>query len=350
MDIANLKMELQAKGVKIDYSLEEKIVKKFPTATSDYMSFLIGDVPVAMLNGYYTDSSPFEIKMRGNKFSIFKNGDFLTDVEFLQRPRFFDISTSDGVSMEKLGKLVAPGFLIVYMTTGCIYWGEAQCKFCVTGYIDTLKIKKASWIAELAEKGAKEIKSHIALTSGALPKDRGSKLLAETVNSIKERVNIPVSVNLEPPRNMGWLDKLSNADSIYINLEVYDEKARALFLPGKSEFKLEYYDRIFKRCLEVFEENQVGSVLLAGLEGENTYLEGVEHLASLGVMPVVIPFYPTSLSKLNSLKPPSATKMKEIYLNSIDIIKSYGLDPFKTKAGFMRGGALTAIKEVMRGV
>jgi hypothetical protein len=42
--------------------------------------------------------------------------------------------------------------------------------------------------------------------------------------------------------------------------------------------------------------------------------------------------------------------MKNIYLSSIEIIKEYGLDPFKTKAGFMRGGALSALKEVMKGV
>jgi radical SAM protein (TIGR04043 family) len=350
MKIAEKKIELQSKGVRISWELERRLIYDFPTATSDYMSFMIGEVPVAMLNGHYTSSSPYEIKEMDGRYGIYKGDTFFTEIEFLKRPKFFDKHTSDGVKMEKLGKLVAPGFLIVYLSTGCIYWGERQCKFCVTGYIDTPKNKKPEWIAELAENAAGEIRSHIALTCGALPKDLGNKLLADTAEAIKERADIPISVNGEPPRDIKWIDKMTAADSIYINLEVYDETARAKFLPGKSEFKIGYYDEVFKRCLDVFDENQVGSVLLVGLEEDSTYLRGVEHLARLGVIPVPIPVYPTFLSKLSDQQPPNARRMKEIYLRTADIIKDYGLDPFKTTAGFIKGGALTALKEVMRNV
>lgn len=350
MKIAEKKMELQSRGVKINWPMDEKLVRDFPTATSDYLSFLIGDVPVAMLNGYYTDSSPYEIKEMDGGYGIFRADEPFTGIEFLPRPKFFDRRTSDGVKMERLCKLVAPGFLIVYLSTGCVYWGEKQCKFCVTGYIDTIKNKKPQQVAEMVEAGEKEIKTHVALTCGALPRDRGSRLLAETSRAIKERVGVPVSVNSEPPVDLNWIDEMGSADSIYINLEVFDEEARREILPGKSEFGIEYYDKVFRRCLEVFGENQVASVLLAGLEEDNTYLRGIEHLASMGVIPVVIPFYPTSLSKLSDKLPPSAEQMKNIYLSSIEIIKEYGLSPFKTKAGFMRGGALSALKEVMKGV
>jgi radical SAM protein (TIGR04043 family) len=350
MKIAEKKIELQSRGVRIDWALEERLVRDFPTATSDYLSFLISDVPVAMLNGYYTDASPYEIMETDGGYGIFKADVLFTEIEFLPRPEFFDRRTSDGVAMERLCKLVAPGFLIVYLSTGCVYWGENQCKFCVTGYIDTVKNKKPQQVAEMAEAGAGEIKTHVALTSGALPKDRGSRLLAETSDAIKERVDVPISVNSEPPADLNWIDGMGSADSIYINLEVFDEEARKEILPGKSEFGIEDYDRVFRRCVDVFDDNQVGSVLLAGLESDSTCLKGVEHLAGMGVIPIVMPFYPTALSKLNDRIPPSAEQMKNIYLSSIDIIKDYGLDPHKTKAGFIRGGALSALKEVMKGV
>lgn len=47
-------------------------------------------------------------------------------------------------------------------------------------------------------------------------------------------------------------------------------------------------------------------------------------------------------------KPPSAERMRRIYERSVEIIRAYGLDPFKTKAGFMRGGAIFALKEVWK--
>lgn len=350
MEIAEKKMVLQSRGVKIDWALEEKLVKDFPTATSDYLSFMMDNVPVAMLNGYYTDSSPYEIKEMNGGLGIFKEDESFTKIEFLQRPEFFDEHTSDGVPMEKLCKLVAPGFLIVYLSTGCVYWGEKQCKFCVTGHIDTLKNKKPQQVAEMAEAGAGEIKTHVALTSGALPKDRGSQILAETSRAIKEKAGVPVSVNSEPPKDLNWIDEMGEADSIYINLEVFDENSRKEILPGKCEFRISDYDRVFKRCVDVFDKNQVGSVLLAGLEPDETYLNGVEHLGGMGVTPVIVPFYPTSLSKLNDRTPPSAERMKDIYASAIDIMKDYGLNPLKTKAGFLKGGALSAMKEVMQDV
>ncbi len=350
--IAEKKMELQSRGVKIDWELEERLKKKFAGAESDYLSFFIGDVPVGLMNGFYTDASPYEIREYGGGYAIFKNGRLYTKIRFMPRPKFYDKKTSDGTPMEKMCKLVAPGFPIIYLNRGCVYWGPKQCKFCLVGYIDTLEEKKPKQVAETVEAGVKEgaIKTHVALTCGVLLKDKGSKLLARTTDAIKERANIPISINGEPPRNLDLINTMENADSIYINLEVFDNKVRREIMPAKSALGIDYYDKVFCRCQDVFETNQIGSVLLAGLESDESYLKGVEHLASLGIIPVVIPFYPTSLSKLNNRTPPSAARMEEIYVRSYEIIKEYGLDPFKTKAGFLRGGAIFAMKEVINEV
>ncbi|MEE9612566.1 MAG: hypothetical protein V3W19_15030, partial [Desulfatiglandales bacterium] len=112
-------------------------------------------------------------------------------------------------------------------------------------------------------------------------------------------------------------------------------------------FGIDYYDGAFERCLDVFEENQVASVMLAGLESEGSYLEGVEHLACHGVVPVIIPFYPTAHSKLNGMEPTNVEKMRSLYYDAADIMDEYGLDPFATKAGFLKGGAIFALKEVI---
>ncbi len=354
--IAEGKMLLQSKGVRMTWELEEKLGKKFAGAESDYLSFFMGreKTPVGMLNGLYTDNSPFEIKEYKGGYAIFAGDEPFVEISFMPRPKFFDSTTSSGIKMSKMFKLVVPGFPIIYVSRGCVFWGEKQCKFCVVGYIDTKEEKEPEEVAEAVEAGVKEgaIKSHIALTSGALPQDRDSELMAGATEAIKERVKIPISVNVEPPRDLDSIDKLreAGADSIYINLEVYDEAKRREILPGKSGFGIEYYDAALERCVDVFEENQVVSVMLAGLESDSTYLEGIEHLACLGVVPVIIPFYPTAHSKLNGMRPPSVDRMRRLYTEAADIIEEYGLDPFATKAGFMKGGAIFALKEVMKDV
>ncbi|RMF89887.1 MAG: hypothetical protein D6733_05275, partial [Methanobacteriota archaeon] len=285
-------------------------------------------------------------------FAIYREGEPYQDITFLKRPAFFDRETSRGTVMSRLCKMVAPGFPIIYMNRGCMYWGPAQCRFCVVGYIDTEAKKDPVEVAEAVAAGVEEgaIKTHVALTSGALPEDEGLRLLGEAARAIKNQVDIPVSVNAEPPRSMEHIRWLSEADSVYFNVEVYDGRRRREILPGKSEFTIDYYDRVFGECHEYFDENQVASVLLAGLEDDSTYLQGIEHLASLGVVPVPVPFYPTFHSRLEGTDPPSASRMKTLYERSAEIIRGHGLDPFKTRAGFMRGGAIFALKEVMRDV
>jgi radical SAM protein (TIGR04043 family) len=351
-ELADKKMEIQSRGVKIDWRLEEELSSTCIGAESDYMSFFMDDVPVGVLNGFYTDSSPFEIRSINGGTSLFKDGELFTDVSFLDRPPFYDLKTKKGKSMEKLCKMVTPGFPIVYMNRGCMYWGVDQCRFCVVGHIDTEAKKDPYEVAEVVSAGVKEgsIRTHVALTSGALSNDEGIKILGRTTDAIKELTEIPVSVNAEPPRDLGNLKLLSNADSVYFNLEVYDKKLRKDILPGKSEFSVEYYDQVFEECFQYFEENQVGSVLLAGLEDSSSYLKGIEHLADKGVMPVPVPFYPTFHSKLEDVSPPDDNKMKKIYSETANIVTNHGLNPFRTQAGFMKGGAIFALKEVMEGV
>jgi len=350
--LADKKMALQAMGVRIHWRLEEELSKSYVGAESDYMSFFLRDVPVGVLNGFYTDSSPFEVRRYGRGYAVFRGENPVAEISFLKRPRFFDMRTAKGTRMERLCKLVAPGFPIIYMNRSCMYWGARQCKFCVVGHIDTEERKSPEEVAEAVSAGVEEgaIRTHVALTSGALPEDRGLKLLGEAVDAIKAQATIPVSVNPEPPRRLEHISWLSGADSVYFNLEVYDRERRREILPGKSEHTLERYDQVFKECFEHFDENQVGSVLLAGLEEDATYLQGLEHLASHGVLPVPVPFYPTFHSRLEGRRPPDVERMRRIYLAAGEMMRKYGLDPFKTKAGFLRGGAIFALKEVMRGV
>ncbi|RMF91514.1 MAG: hypothetical protein D6733_00945, partial [Methanobacteriota archaeon] len=118
-------MEVQSRGVRIDWRLEEELSTDYVGAVSDYMSFFMDDVPVGILNGFYTDSSPFEIKRTDGGFAIYREGEPYQDITFLKRPAFFDRETNRGTVMSRLCKMVAPGFPIIYMNRGCMYWGPA---------------------------------------------------------------------------------------------------------------------------------------------------------------------------------------------------------------------------------
>jgi radical SAM protein (TIGR04043 family) len=351
--LAEIKMELQAKGLRVPPRLEAELSLEY-IVQPQYISFMMGEVPVGIMNGPYSEGSPFEVGLVEGETWILKDGKPYVEIRFLRWPDFFDKETSRGTPMSGICSLVAPGFTICYVHRGCVYWRETyQCRFCIVERLSSKMVKDPRDIAETMRAGVEEgaIKTHVALTSGAQPgRDRGNRVVGEAADAIKEMVSIPISANTEPPKDISCLKALENCDSAYFNLEVFDRRARQEWTPGKGKIPLDVYQETFKHSLDILGENQVGSVLLAGLEDDRGLLEGVRWLAEQGVIPVVEPVYPLQGSLIPHMKPPSAARMKALYEATIEIVDEHGLRPDKTKAGFVRGGALSAMKEVRLGL
>lgn len=351
--LADIKMELQANGLLVPDRLHAELSMDY-IVQPQYISFMMGDAPVGIMNGPYSAESPFEVGMVDAKTWILKDSEPYVEIMFLPWPEFFEKKTSKGTPMSGMCNLVAPGFTICYVNRGCVYWRETyQCRFCIVEKLSSAEVKDPQDVAETMKAGVDEgaIKTHVALTAGAQPgPDRGNKTVGEAADAIKAIVDIPVSANTEPPKDMAYLDVLKNCDSAYFNLEVFDGVAREKWIPGKGKIPLDVYDQVFKRSLDLFGENQVGSVLLAGLEDDDTLIEGARWLAERGVIPVVEPVYPLQGSLIPDMRPPSSERMKGIYEATVEIMKETGLRPDKTKSGFVKGGALSALKEVRRGI
>lgn len=73
----------------------------------------------------------------------------------------------------------------------------------------------------------------------------------------------------------------------------------------------------------------VETLLVAGIEDDESLLAGVEHLAERGICPLIAPFYPAAGSDLEQegLRSPSAERMKGIYLKAAEILRKYDLTP-----------------------
>jgi radical SAM protein (TIGR04043 family) len=350
---ADIKMELQAHGLRVPERLQAELSMDH-IVQPQYISFMMGEVPVGIMNGPYSESSPFEVGIVEGKTWILKDGAPHVEIRFLEWPDFFDMKTSRGTPMSGICSLVAPGFTICYVNRGCVYWREEyQCRFCIVERLSSREVKDPRDVGETMRAGVEggAIKSHVALTAGAQPgRDRGNLAVGEAADAIKELVDIPISANTEPPKDLGYLDSLENCDSAYFNLEVFDRQARQKWIPGKGRIPLQTYEEVFQRSLELFGENQVGSVLLAGLEEDRTLLEGVRWLAEQGVIPVVEPVYPLQGSLIPEMRPPAAGRMKALYEATIEIVDENGLRPDRTRAGFIKGGALSAMGEVRLGL
>jgi radical SAM protein (TIGR04043 family) len=233
----------------------------------------------------------------------------------------------------------------------CIYWSNTkQCKFCgiELARSDRLVRKQPKQLGEVAEEAFKEgVAKHVTLTTGTPPGlDKGALMLAEVAKAIKERVNLPLHVQLEPLENSKYLEELCQAgvDTVGIHIESFDKKVLSYVCPVKS--KVEDYFEAWKNAVEVFGEGQVSTFIIAGMgETDESIMLGSEKAARLGVIPYLLPLRPIPGTFFEKVSPPTPRRMIKLYQSITETLHRVGLDPRKNKAGCVRCGACSAIQE-----
>ena len=100
--------------------------------------------------------------------------------------------------------------------------------------------------------------------------------------------------------------------------------------------------------MEIFGDNQVSSWLIAGLEKPGSTIEGCRAIAETGAIPHVAIHRPLIGTPLAEKLPPIKDDVVKIYQNLKGILREYGLDPLKHKAGCIRCGGCSATIEIVK--
>jgi radical SAM protein (TIGR04043 family) len=191
---------------------------------------------------------------------------------------------------------------------------------------------------------------HVTLTTGTPQgKDKGALMLAEATKAIKERVDIPLHIQLEPPENTGLLETLHDADvdTVGLHIESFDPKVSSRICPAKERMK--DYVKAWKTAVKLFGEGQVSTFILAGLgETDESITLGAEKAAEIGVVPYLVPLRPIPGTIFENASPPMPARMMKLYLSVAETLHKVGLDPGRSKAGCVRCGACSALQEVFR--
>jgi radical SAM protein (TIGR04043 family) len=204
---------------------------------------------------------------------------------------------------------------------------------------------------QLAEVAAAAVRldgiKHMVMTSGTPnTSDRGAAYLAECTQAIKQRVDLPIQVQCEPPDDFGWFQRLkaAGADSLGMHLEAINPDVRAKIMPGKADVPVEYYFEAFSAAVEVFGRGQVSTYLLAGLgDTVDELVTGCDRLIQLGVYPFVVPFVPITGTPLEHHPAPSSEMMFSLYQQVGTLLKRSGMSAKDIKAGCGKCGACSAM-------
>lgn len=367
--VARIKAEFQEKGIRIPPELIPELESCYNAPAISTGRFVLclespdgkGElIPVFIVNGKRAEASPFSLKKKNDgQYVVQKDNAAYSDIIFIRRPQFYSKITSGNVPMHKVAVIVGPGHLRSVANQRCVYQQIGQpCKFCAVQYWwNAVSVKQSAQIAETAEAGFQEdVIQHASLTTATLDTpDRGLANLVETAGLIHSRTGLSIMLEFEPLTDhallQDWLlkAKKSGVTTVSINIECYDEQLREDIMPAKGKIPVNEYLQNWEICLDIFGKNQVSTVAVVGIgEKDQITLKGVEMAASHGVMTFLVPHSPAVGAVYADLPPPGAERMLRLYHNSVNIFHNYGLDLCSVKAGCIRGGGFSAIKDVAR--
>lgn len=349
--------ELQTRGMRLVDPRQGQESRRGGAGPSDHKAVIIGDttvmVPVHTAPAF---ESPYLVEAAGNDGSarVSRNGETVSTIRFPGRPRFYDLSTDDGIPYSHIATLHSKDVLATTILQTCIRYESRKktCKFCSIGQSlaagRTIGHKTPEQLAEVA-KAAVELDgiTHMVMTTGTPPtSDRGASVLSDSARAIKAEVNIPIQGQCEPPDDDAWHQRMKDAgiDTLGMHLEAVTPEVREQIMPGKASVPLEKYFQSFEAAVKVFGRGQVSTYILAGLgDTPEAILEVSEKLCTAGVYPFVVPFVPISGTPLESHPSPTAEFMDRILMPLSRMVIAAGMRAENIKAGCGRCGACSAL-------
>ena len=273
-------------------------------------------------------------------------------LEVVRRPRFYDLSTADGVRYEQIARLHGKDVLATTVVQTCIRYAEEQrCRFCAIEESlrsgATVAAKTPAQLAEVAAAAVRldGVRQMVMTTGTTTGPDRGARNLVRSVKAVLAAVpGLPIQVQIEPPGDLTVIDELraAGAQSIGIHVESLDDELRRRWMPGKGAVPMAEYEAAWDRAVRVFGRNQVSTYLLIGLgEDPDELVAGAAGLIERGVYPFVVPLRAMAgtLAHRDGIPGPAPSLVRDVTARVAALLKQAGMFGADQKAGCAACGA-----------
>jgi radical SAM protein (TIGR04043 family) len=348
--IAELITQLQSAGLRVEVPMEARVGGAGPADAG--MLWIEGVQATIPTTAPYVQASPFVLRAEDDGWAIYDGEQRLAGASPAPRPRFYDLTTADGVPYWKIALLHLDSLASTVLQT-CAYWGNSdQCTFCGIGLSlaagRTIARKTPQMLAEVAV-AARDLDGAVdaTLTTGSTrAADRGALFVGQCGQAVTEASGLPVEVQFEPPENLDVIDTVADMGnrSVGIHVESFDEAVLARVAPAKARTGVEGYFAAWERAVRAFGEGQVSTYVILGMgEDPAVTVEGCKRAADLGVYPFVVPLRPTPGSLMADLRPPDAGYVHEVYRQVVPYLQRRGLLATGVAAGCARCQACSAM-------
>ena len=327
-------------------------------------------------NGLFTrfrwdPDSRYQLKSVDGHPVIFRFEEPVAEIDFYKRPKLHDGVTSDGTPFNRIATFDPEGSVHVFFSNECDlkFTGE-DCKFCNINSTaeayrnESVFLKTPRQVGEVyAAAHAAGFGNHIRLTGGFIPERREVDYYLDVADEIKERAGLDQIHGLAvigAPQDLSIIEKYREAgwSNLSINLELWDRNLFNAICPGKAKRcgGWEHWVKALEYAVDIFGRGNVRSNIVAGLEPKASTLDGLEALATMGVICYAGAWCPNPGSALEGHRTPEVDWHYDLTLKAADIYAKHGftteqlyacagfhnpaIDAFRINAGDAVGGSL----------
>lgn len=243
--------------------------------------------------------SPYSLQYDGSSYYLLHKKDTLFKPEFLKRPAYYAKKTSDGSAMNQVATYNQEGTIFVAYSNECFLKEKGQdCLFCNINATKDLYAEKEGifWkypkqIGETAAEAYREGARHITISGGFIPERREIEYYYDVAEAIREHTGLDDfngTAVIGAPVDLGVIEKYKELGyrTIAMNIELWDKNIFNSICAGKRDHcgGWDHWVKALEYAVDVFGPGRVRSNIVAGLEPKQSTLEGVEYLASKGVI------------------------------------------------------------------
>lgn len=332
LDFFDLKTKLMTQGVRLTEKTQKHYAKNglrkgtYSSLDIYFNSSMIVNCPVDLK---LCDMSPFAIDFIDNNIVLTYADELVTPIYMDTDEAYLALDTKSGSHFKHLSFL-ATDRLRMHHSIGCYFRNISQgCLFC-----DVPPISLPCDIEDVKEVMHWHLENskfeHILIGGGSQKREVEYKKILEIIRYIRTQSDKKIYLMSLPPVNEDILEEYYHAglSEIALNIEIYDREVAGKYMPGKAKIHLDEYKKMLLKAVSLWgNKGNVKSLLIYGLEKDESFLDGIEWLASHGIQPVISVFRPLADTELSDRIPSSSADLYHIFERIIRICRNYCILP-----------------------
>lgn len=312
--------------------------------------------------GHFSRWTPYSLVVEDNKPVLYNDGTRIGEITFHKGHPASEQLLTAGEKVRDIVNINAQGGLHVMYSNECSLkdLGE-DCLYCAfnerakDGTRNKVLLKSPRQVAEAYDIARKAgVANHFRITGGFVPERRELEYYLDVADAIHERYSSFYGVAIVgAPADLSVIPKYKEAgfSNISTNIEVWDRNIFAAMCPGKEKRNggWQHWLDALEYSVDVFGKGNVHSTIVGGLEPKESTLEGIEYLASKGVVCHFSAFRPEKGTPLEGYRSPEASWHWDLLDKGTDIFRRYGFTTLQLYSGPASGPHSAEVFQIKAG-